>query len=166
MHRSIPIRWYIPGNSTIILPARSGLTLIHPSIIFKIKTRFPELYLCINPWKLRPGPAESNVFTERDQNQEFLLINPFYPFMKLFANTQYFNTRKPFTQVSYFKGGSSQTKEEILDAFHSQNLTKTLNVGLHYTTVGSLGQYRFQKVKNNSFNFFSSLTGHRVFLSP
>jgi len=104
-------------------------------------------------------PAESNIFTERDRNQEFLLINPFYPFMQQFAGTRYFNTRKPFTQIRYFKGGSSQNKEEILDAFHSQNLTKTLNVGMHYTTVGALGQYRFQKVKNNSFNFFSSLSG-------
>jgi hypothetical protein len=79
--------------------------------------------------------------------------------MKLFTTTQYINTRKPFTQISYLKGGSSQNKEEILDVLHSQNLTKTLNVGLHYTTAGSLGQYRFQKVKNNAFNFFSHLTG-------
>jgi hypothetical protein len=104
-------------------------------------------------------PSISNIFTERDRNQEFLLINPFYPFMQQFNTTRYFNTRKPFSRISYYKGGSSQNKEEILDAQHSQNLTKTLNVGMHYTTVGSLGQYRFQKVKNNSFSLFSSLTG-------
>jgi hypothetical protein len=104
-------------------------------------------------------PSESNVFVERDRQEEFMLINPFFPYMKRFTNTTYINTRKPFTKISYFRGGSSQNKEELLDAFHSQNLTKTLNVGLHYTTVGSLGQYRFQNVKNNSFNFFSSLTG-------
>jgi len=103
-------------------------------------------------------PAESNVFIERDQNQEFTFINAFYPYMKLYSNTRYVNTRKPFTQVGYFKGGNSQTKDERLDAFHTQNITKTLNVGLHYTTINALGQYRFQKVKNNSFNFFSTLT--------
>lgn len=103
-------------------------------------------------------PAESNVFIERDRNQEFTLINAFYPYMKLYTNTHYINTRKPFTQIGYFKGGNNQTKDERLDAFHSQNLTKTLNVGLHYTTINALGQFRFQKVKNNSFNFFSSLT--------
>jgi hypothetical protein len=104
-------------------------------------------------------PAVSNVFTDRNLQKEFLMINAYYPFMKFFDNTQYLNTRKPFTKITYIKGGSNQNKEEILDAFHSQNLTKTLNFGLHYTTVGSLGQYRFQKVKNNSFNFFSSLSG-------
>jgi hypothetical protein len=104
-------------------------------------------------------PAQSIVFTERSENQEFVLINNFFPFMKLFNNTAYINTRKPFTKLSYMKGGSNRSKEEILDVFHSQNLTKTLNFGLHYTTVGTLGQYTFQRVKNNSFNFFSSLTG-------
>jgi len=103
-------------------------------------------------------PSESNVFVERDRNQEFTLINAYYPYMKLFTNTRYVNTRKPYTQIGYFRGGSSPNKEERLDAFHSQNLTKTLNVGLHYTTLNSMGQYQFQKVKNNSFNFFSSLS--------
>lgn len=104
-------------------------------------------------------PAQSLLYTERPQNQEYILINNFYPFMKLFENTPYFNTRKPFTLLTYVKGGSSQNKEEILDVFHTQNLTKTLNFSLHYTTVGAIGQYRFQKVKNNSFNFTSSLSG-------
>jgi len=104
-------------------------------------------------------PAQSIVYSERPQNQEFIIINNFMPFMKLQENTQYFNTRKPFTRIAYLNGGSSQTKEERLDAFHTQNLTKTLNVGLHYTTSSSLGQYRFQKVKNNSFRVFSNLSG-------
>ena len=104
-------------------------------------------------------PAQSALYTERPENSEFLIINNFMPFMKLYQNTRYINSRKPFTKLSYIKGGSNQTKEEILDAFHSQNLTKTLNFGIHYTTVGSLGHYKFQKVKNNSINFFSSLSG-------
>jgi len=104
-------------------------------------------------------PSESNIFTERDHDREFVLINPFYPFMQHYAGTRYFNTRKPFTRISYSRAGSNQHKEEILDAFHSQNLSKTLNIGMHFITLGSLGQYSFQKVKNNSFSFFSSHAG-------
>jgi hypothetical protein len=104
-------------------------------------------------------PAQSIVYNERPQYQEFIIINNFLPFMKLPDNTRYFNTRKPFTRITYLNGGSSQVKEEMLDAFHTQNLTKNLNVGLHYTTFNSLGDYRFQKVKNNSFRFFSNMAG-------
>ena len=103
-------------------------------------------------------PAQSAVYSERPDN-EFLLINNFMPFMKLSENSHFFNTRKPFTKLSYIKGGSNQTKEELLDVFHTQNLTKTLNFGFNFTTLGSQGQYKFQKVKNNSFGFFSSLAG-------
>ena len=128
---------------------------ILPSTISKNITRFSEIIPAFKPWEIIGLPAQSTVFTERDLNQEFVLINNFYPFYEADSNnTHYINTRKPFTKLSYIKGGSNQSKEEMLDAFHSQNLTKTLNVGLHYTTVGSLGQYKFQKVKNNSFNFF------------
>jgi hypothetical protein len=103
-------------------------------------------------------PARSIVYSERP-DQEFLLIENYSPFMKYFQNTQYFNTKKPFTQLTYIKGGSNQTKEELFNAFHSQNLTKTLNFGVNFTSIGSLGQYSFQKVKNNSFRLFSSYSG-------
>lgn len=104
-------------------------------------------------------PTQSLVFTERSENLEFLPIYNFFPFMKHYTKTTFANTRKPYTQLAYYRGGSSQNKEEILHAFHTQNLTKKLNIGLHYSTVGSQGQYQFQKVKNNSFAFFGSFTG-------
>jgi|WetSurSiteA1Bulk_404760.scaffolds.fasta_scaffold05703_2 hypothetical protein len=104
-------------------------------------------------------PTQSIVFTERDLNQEFLLINNYMPFMKLYDHTGYYNTRKPFTKLVYFRGGSSQNKEEMLDAFHTQNITKTINIGLHYSTVRALGQYNFQRVRDNSFRFFSNKAG-------
>ncbi len=103
----------------------------------------------------------ATVFTERQHSDEFLLINGFYPYMKLYPNTRYFNTRKPYSKLFYLNGGNNASKAEMLDAFHTQNLTKNLNIGLHYTTMGSLGQYLFQRVKNNSFNFFSSYAGAR-----
>ncbi len=104
-------------------------------------------------------PSISSIYSERNHNLEFYPGNTYTDFMKTYRNTRYVNTRKPFTQITYIKGGSNQSKEEILDAYHSQNLTKTLNFGLNYTTIASLGQYSFQRAKNNSFRLFSSLTG-------
>jgi len=104
-------------------------------------------------------PVQSNVFADRP-NKEFLLYNPFLPFMKGDEHSTFYFTRKPFTQVAYLRGGTSQSKEEILDAFHTQNLTKQLNVGGHFTTFTALGQYSFQRVKSNSFRFFSNLSGN------
>jgi hypothetical protein len=104
-------------------------------------------------------PSQSIVFTERPNDEDPFFMQNFGLFIRNYRNTEYLYTRKPFSKLTYIKGGSSQTKEEIFDAFHSQNISKTINFGLHYTTVGSLGQYRFQNVKYNSFSMFSSHTG-------
>lgn len=104
-------------------------------------------------------PAISTIYTEQNHQLQFLPGNVYRDFMKFYNETQFINSRKPFTRLTYIKGGSSQTKEEVLDAYHTQNLTKTLNFGLNYTTIGALGQYSFQRAKNNSFRFFSSLSG-------
>jgi hypothetical protein len=48
-------------------------------------------------------PASSNVFSQRNYDQEFVVINSFFPFMKFPENKTYFNTRKPFTQICYIK---------------------------------------------------------------
>jgi len=104
-------------------------------------------------------PAQSIVFTERMPQQQIFPISAYKAFMSTYGSTQYFNTRKPYSQLRYINGGSYQSKQEIFEALHSQNLTPTLNVGFKYTTAGDLGSYKFQKAKRNSFSFFSNHTG-------
>lgn len=105
-------------------------------------------------------PSLSNVFTDRSLNDEFLQLNAFYPFMKRIANTTYMNTTRPFTKLIYINGGSSSTKEEMLDVYHTRNISPVLNFGIHFTTRGAMGQYLLQRIKNNSFRLFSSRTGN------
>ena len=105
------------------------------------------------------SPAISNIFADRDLDEEYALINVFYPSMKRISNTTYFNTHKPFSKLSYITGGSTNRKEETLDAFHTQNVTPDLNVGFHFTTRDAGGQYFLQRVKGNSFRIFSSFSG-------
>lgn len=105
-------------------------------------------------------PTISNIFTERERNHEFILVNSYYPYMKHFYDAAYINTHKPFTILTYLNGGTSQNKEELLDAFHTQNISEILNAGFRLTTSRALGQYRFQKTKNNSLQLFSSYSGN------
>jgi hypothetical protein len=107
------------------------------------------------------SPAISNIFTDRDVTEEYTLINAFYPYMKRISNTTYVNTRKPFSKLIYINGGSTFNKEEILDAYHTQNVSPALNIGLHFTTQNSKGQYRLQQTKENSFRMFSSYSGKK-----
>lgn len=105
------------------------------------------------------APSISNIFTDRDIKEDYIVANVFYPFMRRIQNTYYINTRKPFSKLTYYTGGGSYSKEETFEAFHSQNINPTLNIGLHFTTQGAAGQYRLQRTKNNSFRIFSSRNG-------
>ena len=105
------------------------------------------------------SPAISNIFAERDINEDFIIANTFFPAMKRITNTAYINTRKPFTRLTYINGGSTQSKEETLDVFHTQNVNRALNLGLHFTSQGARGQYNLQRTRNNSFRLFGSYDG-------
>jgi hypothetical protein len=109
------------------------------------------------------APAISNIFTDRDLREEYRVTNVFHPAMKRISNTAYFHTRKPFSMLSYSNGGSSLEKEETFDAFHTQNVTPALNVGLNFTSQNARGQYLLQRVKNNSFRMFGSYSGNAVY---
>jgi hypothetical protein len=107
------------------------------------------------------SPSISNVYINRKEKNNFLLINTFNPYMSTLSNTRYFNTRKPFTRLSYTTGGGESVKEETLEAFHTQNINKYFNFGLKYNLISSKGQYKFQRIVNNAFKLFTSYEGRR-----
>ncbi len=103
----------------------------------------------------------SNIYLKRKDHNNFLLINPYNPYMSTFSNTYYVNTHTPFTRLTYTNGGSEKTREETLEAYHTQNVSKYFNVGLKYNLISAIGQYKFQKIVNNALKLFTSYEGPR-----
>jgi hypothetical protein len=126
---------------------------------FQIDNPIYKNYISVTTLGNLSSPSISNIFTDRDIKEDYTVANVFYPFMKRIQNTYYFNTRKPFSKLTYYTGGGSYSKEETFDVFHSQNVNPLLNIGLHFTTQGAAGQYRLQRTKNNSFRLFSNRNG-------
>ena len=98
----------------------------------------------------------SNVFSDRNKHSVFPLMNVFEPYMGTAENTNYVNTHKPFTKLSYSNGGKKDSKEETLEAYHTQNINRYFNFGLKYNLISAKGQYKFQKIVNNAFKIFTS----------
>ncbi len=92
---------------------------------------------------------------------DFIFLSPYQSYLLLPANTKYYNTRRPYTNLSYFWGGSNITKEQTLKIIHTQNVNKNLNFGFRYNLISSLGQYQKQTTRNNSFLFFTSYINKR-----
>jgi hypothetical protein len=102
------------------------------------------------------SPSISNVYTDRKELNDLLMINSFSQYMSTLSDTKYFNTRKQFTCLSYTNGGSETVREETLEAFHTQNINKYFNFGLKYNLISSKGQYKYQRIANNAFKLFTS----------
>ncbi len=110
------------------------------------------------------SPVIQNNFSDRVFNNEAFFLNPYLPYFQTAENTQFYNTKAPFSRLTYTNGGPSKNREESFEAFHTQNINPKLNFGFRYHVIKSQGQYRYLQVKKNAFRIFGSYTGSMYML--
>jgi len=79
-------------------------------------------------------------------------------------NGLFYHTNKPYSSIFYHMNGSVSEEEQSLRFEHSQNVNKSLNIGINYNLMNSIGTYWNQKTSNNSLRLFSSFIG-RVYMA-
>lgn len=93
-----------------------------------------------------------NIYFDR-VNGDFLFFNSYNNYLFKSGNVPYYNTKRPFTNISY-KSGSK--KEQMLSVTHTQNISKYFNIAINYMLISAEGHYLRQKTKNNSLALSSS----------
>ena len=110
-------------------------------------------------------PTVSNIFGDRLFNHDAFFLNQYLPYFHTAENTEYYNTKKPFSRLTYTHGGSSspsiRNREETFEAFITENLGPKLNFAIRYHNISSMGQYLYQQVKKNAFRLSLNYTGQR-----
>jgi len=104
-------------------------------------------------------PVKNNFFFERENKQSFLPLSFLSPYIKTPDNNRYYNTYTPYTRVAYTAGGPRNSQEQTLSFLHTQNIKPHFNVGVDYDLYSSVGQYKRQTTKHNTFSLFSSFEG-------
>ena len=107
------------------------------------------------------APVLSNNFYSREKYDGFPFLSYYLPYLHLPLRVPYFNTRRPFTVLTYSMAGTKVNLEQTLHFVHTQNVNKDFNVGLLFDLFSSEGQYTYQKTKDNAFTFFSSYEKER-----
>ncbi len=105
------------------------------------------------------SPVESQLYFDQKGYSDFMFTQVYYPYLETVGKTEYFNTRRQFSMLEYINGGTSSTREERFSVFHTQNIKPNLNFGIKFTTMGSAGQYQYQRTKRNSIKAFASYEG-------
>lgn len=79
-------------------------------------------------------------------------------YMFQLSNTLFYNTTKPFTTLQYYQGTG---KEQIIQAFHTQNIMPNWNAGFNFRLISNPGIFQNQNVKDNNYRFFSTYQGKK-----
>ncbi len=109
-------------------------------------------------------PILSNSLVSRLQNNNFFFpANVFMPYIQDAKNIFFYDTKKPFTSLSYSDAGAESNNEEHLQVLHTQNISKRTNIGLFYNLYSSYSNYNFQQASDHALNIFHRYSGKNYF---
>ena len=74
------------------------------------------------------------------------------------ANTRFFQTTRPYTELSYFLASG---KEQVVKVLQTQNIKPNWNVGIDYRLISSPGFFQTQNTNHNNYRLFSHYQGKR-----
>jgi len=105
--------------------------------------------------------AITHDFFQRKNNEYFKFFEPYDIYTFDAHNAPFFNSKRPFTVLSYQISGSRLTEESNIKVVHTQNIKPEANIGLLYQRYGTRGQYQGEAADNNTMLLFANYTGKR-----
>jgi hypothetical protein len=109
-----------------------------------------------------PGNAAiTHDFFQRKTNEYFKFFEPYDIYTFDADNVLFFNTKRPFTVLSYQTSGSRISEESNIRVVHTQNINPRLNFALVYQRYGTRGQYINEATDNKLFGLSTNYTGKR-----
>lgn len=107
------------------------------------------------------SPRLSRIFINRLPNSENIFLDPLDFFVRRPDNTLFYNTKSPFTNLTYYSSGDKTVGDDRFKALFTVNGNKRLNVGFVFDYLYGRGYYLYQA--NSYFNgsLFSSYTGDK-----
>ena len=103
------------------------------------------------------GHAANHVdFFERPGNKAFFFGNGWNPYLQTPDREVFFNTKKPFTEISYTTIPVVSWKEENIRALHTQNVSPYTNLGLRFNILSGKQLYTNEDTRSTRISLFGS----------
>ncbi len=109
-------------------------------------------------------PAQSAIFQDRHQSElvgEYIFRNPYLPYFNSEKDVVFYNTRVPYSNISYYTGGATRHAEEHLFALLSINANQRLSFGFFADYLYGRGLYYNQSSDGLSGALTASYEGER-----
>lgn len=105
------------------------------------------------------SPTQSAIFIDRQNKTDYIFFQPYQIYYKPTEEILFFNTKRPFSYVNYYGGGTSNRDNRHLDGIFTVNVNKRLNFGMYGDWTKAYGPYLSLSTKNYNAGFFSSYDG-------
>lgn len=102
------------------------------------------------------APAQSRIFSERDEDNDFIFANPYCYYITTPKNALFYDVRDPYTRISYIRAGGQKNREEALSGVLTTNFGKKLNIGTDFDYTYVRGQYTANGNKLLYYRLFGS----------
>lgn len=92
-------------------------------------------------------PAQSGVFSDRPTTEligDNIFLKPYQPYYLGVEDVYFYNTRVPYTNISFYTGGYTQHGEDRLNGLFTINANQRLNFGLCFDYLYGRGSFYSQ----------------------
>ena len=107
------------------------------------------------------APTQYLSFFDRTDRNYPSFAEPWDAYLITPATTNFYNVKKPFTQLSYMMAGQKQNQEEDLYVIHAQNISPQTGFNINYRSLGTKGIYSWQATRDKQFSMAVNHTGKR-----
>lgn len=105
------------------------------------------------------SPSMSRIYFERSDFSQYLFIDPYSSFFVKPQEFKFSNSRLPYTNLTYFKSGSSVDGEERFKSYFSVNVNKRMAFGFNIDYQYGRGFYSNQSTAHFNGSLFGSYLG-------
>lgn len=117
----------------------------------------PDAYSLATGFLANVGsPFQTKIFSERKEARDFIFADAYDPYITTATNALFYDTKVPYTQVTYTTGGASQNKMDRLKGVMTINFGKHINVGGDLDYIYSRGYYNSNGNKLLSYRLFGN----------
>lgn len=107
------------------------------------------------------GAARPLNWFRRAQMHDFSFLNAYDAYLTTPERARFFNTKRPFTNLTWYMSGQTRNAEEQLRVLHAQNISPSTGINIDYLNRGTRGMYQSQQAKDKNLSFVASYTGKR-----
>ena len=105
------------------------------------------------------SPGFNNIYFDRPEADLFFFKESVHHWLRGPSNFEWYNTRIPYTQITYHTAGSGETTQDDLAVTFSANVNKQIEVGGGVNYEVGKGQYQHQADQEFSYRLFTSYLG-------